>query len=417
MFRKILTILTLILVGVVVWGAHEEILDAVNYLANTNLFFIILLVPEQLFMYYCSGMIYFSYLAAKIQGAKSDSQTLLTDQLVAHPESNQDKTDVALVEGASSAQASSETTTKSAKTTVAESSTPHTSALAVKNYSPWLLTRISFELNFVNNAMPSGGFAGLGYITWRFRIFGATAGQVSFMYILRYVITILANQAQTIVAVVILMLIGGIKDGSWWVIWMTSAVCLGIIAVIAGIIFIASSKKRITWFAKPFTKFVNGVTKAVTFGHKPEVLQYTKVESYLLDIYKDVLIARQNKKILIRPAIWGAVYSFLEIATYWLVAISMGHVEILPQIMIAEAVASVIGAVMLTPGGVGGYEGSMIFLMSALGVDAGLATAVVISTRVIVLLGTIVSGYGFYQSAISKIGKKERAKIMHEVGE
>ena len=101
-------------------------------------------------------------------------------------------------------------------------------------------------------------------------------------------------------------------------------------------------------------------------------------------------------------------------ATYWLVGISMGHPEILPQIMVGEAIASVIGAVMLTPGGVGGYEGTMIFIMSVLGVDIGLATAVVITTRVVVLIGTIVSGYGFYQNAVSKIGKKERNQILGE---
>ena len=52
-----------------------------------------------------------------------------------------------------------------------------------------------------------------------------------------------------------------------------------------------------------------------------------------------------------------------------------------------------------------------------MGIDVGLATAVVITTRVVVLVGTIVSGYGFYQNAISKIGKKEREQIMKEVGE
>lgn len=393
MFRKILTVLTLVLVGVVIWGAHEEIFQAVNYLANTNLFFIILLIPEQLFMYYCAGNIFFSYLAAKNQQAKDGSAK---DQSAKSKEKA-----VTKAEGKNSS---------SVKAVAAADAKP-------QKYSPWLLTRVAFELNFVNNAMPSGGVAGLGYMTWRFKMFGATAGQVSFMYILRYVITILANQAQTILAVVILLLAGEIHDHQWWVVWLATSVCVGIITVVAAIIFIASSKKRITWFAKPFTSFVNSVVRIMSFGRKTQVLDFVKVEQYLFDIYKDLAIARQNKKILIKPAIWGAVFSFLEVASYWLVAISMGHWQILPQIMVAEAVASVIGAVMLTPGGVGGYEGTMVFLMSALGVDAGLATAVVISTRVLVLLGTIISGYGFYQSAISKIGKKEREQIMHEVGD
>jgi len=89
----------------------------------------------------------------------------------------------------------------------------------------------------------------------------------------------------------------------------------------------------------------------------------------------------------------------------------MGHPEILPQVMVAEAIGSVVGAVLVTPGGMGGYEGAMIFIMSALGVEVGLATAVVVTTRVVVLLGTVTSGYGFYQHAISKIGRKDKAEI------
>lgn len=353
MFRKILTVLTLVLVAFVVWSAREDIVQAIGYLANTNLFFVFLLIPEQLFMYYCAGQIFFSYMAAKGRA----------------------------------------------------------------EVSSWQLARISFELNFVNHAIPSGGFAGLGYITWRLKGLGSSVGQTSFMYALRYAITVLANQLQTIVAIVILIAVGGIADNAWWVIGLTSLICLGIIAGLAVLIIVASSHKRIDWFAKIATKFINGFVKTVTFGHKRQVISFEKIQTYLGDIYKDLIVARRNKKILIHPIIWGVIYSFLEIATYWLVGISMGHVEILPQIMIAEAIASVIGAVLLTPGGVGGYEGAMIFIMSALGVEPGLATAVVITTRVIVLVGTIVSGYGFYQNAVSKIGKKEREKIMKEVGE
>ena len=43
--------------------------------------------------------------------------------------------------------------------------------------------------------------------------------------------------------------------------------------------------------------------------------------------------------------------------------------------------------------------------------DLGLATAVVVTTRVIILVGTIVSGYGFYQHALSTLGKEDKKEI------
>lgn len=398
-FRKILTVLTLVLVVFVIWNAREDIMSAIGYLANTNLFFVFLLIPEQLFMYYCAGQIFFSYMAAKGRA-----------EISRRPGRKRKKKATA----AEAINVDLATSQKSAEKAGEKSSG---GAPAPKKFSSWLLARISFELNFVNHAIPSGGFAGLGYITWRLREFGSSAGQTSFMYALRYAITILSNQFQTIVAIIILIATGGIVEGAWWVVGLTSLICVGIVVGLAAVVIIASSRERINWFARVATKFINGCVSVITFGHKRQVMKNEQIEEYLGDVYKDLTVARKNKKILIHPIIWGVIYSFLEIATYWLVGISMGHVEILPQIMIAEAIASVIGAVMLTPGGVGGYEGTMIFLMSVLGVDAGLATAVVITTRVVVLIGTIVSGYGFYQNAVSKIGKKEREQIMREVGE
>lgn len=400
-FRKILTVLTLVLVVFVVWSAREDIMSAIGYLANTNLFFILLLIPEQLFMYYCAGQIFFSYMAAKGRA-----------EISRRPGRKRKKKATA----AEAINVDLATSQKAAEKEAAKAG-EKSDAPAPKKFSSWLLARISFELNFVNHAIPSGGFAGLGYITWRLREFGSSAGQTSFMYALRYAITILSNQFQTIVAIIILIATGGIVEGAWWVVGLTSLICVGIVVGLAAIVIIASSRERINWFARVATKFINGFVNFITFGRKRQIMKNEQIEEYLGDVYKDLTVARKNKKILIHPIIWGVIYSFLEIATYWLVGISMGHVEILPQIMIAEAIASVIGAVMLTPGGVGGYEGTMIFLMSVLGVDAGLATAVVITTRVIVLIGTIVSGYGFYQNAVSKIGKKEREQIMREVGE
>ena len=402
MFRKVLTVLTLILVVFVVWGAREDIFEAINYLSQTNLFFILLLIPEQLFMYYCAGQIFFSYMAAK---ANAEAEK---------PPRSKSKSKSA--KSAAPAKTATSEASESASDTTGIDPVTKTS-VTPRRVSSWLLARISFELNFVNHAIPSGGFAGLGYITWRLKAFGSSVGQTSFMYVLRYSITILANQFQTLVAIAVLLILHAVPDNGWWVIGLTTLISLGVVIGLAIIVIVASSRKRITWFAKLATSTINTVVNALTFGHKRQLLTYATVETYFVDIYKDLTVAKANKRILIHPIMWGIIYSFFEVATYWLVGISMGHPEILPQIMVAEALGSVVGAVMLTPGGVGGYEGVMIFIMSTLGVDVGLATAVVITTRVVVLVGTIVSGYGFYQNAISKIGKKEREQIMKEVGE
>jgi len=225
------------------------------------------------------------------------------------------------------------------------------------------------------------------------------------------VITILANQLQVTLAILFLLVTGGVPDDAWWVVGLSFALSFGIIAVIVVVIIIASSKKRINAFAHLAEKFLDKAVQIITLNHKKDVIDHRAIEKYFLDLHENLMLARKSAKILIKPILWGILYSFCEVATYWLVGASMGHPEILPQFMVAEAIASAVGAVFPTPGGVGGYEGTMVLVVAALGVDAGLATAIVVTTRALVLIGTIVTGYGFYQSAISKIGKKDREKI------
>lgn len=343
-FRTILSLVTFALILYVIYANFNDIKEAISHLGETNILVLLLLIPEQLFMYFCCGQMFFSYMSAK-----KDAQRV----------------------------------------------------------SAWTLMQVSLELNFVNHAVPAGGLGGLGYITWRLKPFGATPGQSSFMYVLRYIITICANQLQTIIAIIALLIFGAVPETGVWVIGLTALLSVGIIAAIMILIAIASSEKRIAWFAKTATNFCNWFVRTVTFGRKEQVLERATVDRYLGDAHEDLMTARRNKKMLIRPIIWGIVYSFLEIATYWIVAASMGHPEILPQIMIGEAIGSVMGAIV--PYGL--YELGMAGIMVSLGVPIALAGTVVLMTRVIVLASTIISGYGFYQHSISKIGRKEKAEI------
>lgn len=342
-FRTILSIATLALIIYVIYKNFGDIKEALGHLSETNILVLLLLIPEQLFMYFCCGQMFFSYMRAK-----KDAQKI----------------------------------------------------------SAWTLMRVSLELNFVNHAVPAGGLGGLGYITWRLKPFGATPGQTSFMYILRYVITICANQFQTIVAILALLIFGTVPEAALWVIWVTALLSVGIVAGIGIAIIIASSEKRIAWFGKTATNFINWIVEKITFGRKVDVLKREIVDKYLGDAHSDLMTARRNKKMLIWPIAWGIVYSFLEVATYWIVAASLGHPEILPQIMIGEAIGSVVGSIV--PYGL--YELGMAGIMVSLGVPIALAGTVVLMTRVIVLASTILSGYGFYQHSISKIGRKQKAE-------
>ena len=332
-FRAILSVLTVVLVGYVIYQNWPDILDTLKHLSETNVFVLLLLIPEQLFMYFACGQIFFSYLRNRSSIQKFSNKDIL---------------------------------------------------------------RISTELNFVNHAIPAGGVGGLAFLTYRLMPFGVSAGQASFLYLFRYAVTTVINYLQALVAIVVLLIFNLIPDEARWIIPASLLMNMGVFFILWLVVYIASNGKRIEFFSRTVSKVMNVAVRAITFGHKRQLMRYDKVSSYFADIHESVKIAKENKKYLKKPAIWGVVYSFCEIATYWIVAISLGRPELLPFIMVGEAIGSVFDGIV--PYGL--YELGMAGVMIALGVDFPTATIVTVMTRVITLMFTIVSGSIPYYKAI-----------------
>ncbi|MBR0133880.1 UPF0104 family protein [Candidatus Saccharibacteria bacterium] len=356
MFKKILSIVTLLLVALVAWKAFSgevvidgqtmTMLEATWYsLQRINVWVLLLIIPEQILMYYAAGQIYFAFLRQR------------------------------------------------------------------KNFkiSQARLTRISLEINFVNHALPSGGASGLAYLVWRLKDFKISAGQISFIHVLRYAICALGNALQTMVAIVVVLVAGCVLPGKHWWLWVAGGVAGGIIGLIIIAWLIVRKQKNIDWLADTSSKFINKIVRKMSGGKKRVFLREEQVTKFFADLREDYLHLKQNRHILWKPMIWGLFYSFLELATYWVVGCALGHPEILPQIMIAEGVASVVGTVLVTPGGMGGYEGVFVIVLVATGVDLQTATITVVVTRIFVLLGTIISGWGFYQQALMSRSDKFEA--------
>lgn len=336
-FRTILSILTIFLVAYVVYQNWPDILDTLKHLQETNVFVLLLLIPEQLFMYYACGQIFFSYLRNRKN---------------------------------------------------------------VQKFSNGEILRISTELNFVNHAIPAGGVGGLAFLTYRLMPYNVSAGQASFLYLFRYAVTTVINYAQALVAIAILLIFNLIPSDAMWIIPVSLLMNMGVFFFLWFVVYVASSGKRIEFFSRTVSRLMNVTVRLLTFGRKKQLMRYDKISSYFADIHESVKIAKENKRYLKKPAMWGLIYSFCEITTYWIVAISLGRPELLPFIMVGEAIGSVFDGIV--PYGL--YELGMAGVMIALGVDFPTATIITVMTRVITLVFTIVSGAWPYYKAIQ--GKK-----------
>ena len=169
-----------------------------------------------------------------------------------------------------------------------------------------------------------------------------------------------------------------------------------------------SSKRRIDIFAEWIYHSINLVVRRVTFGRRRKLVQQDVIENFLDDMHRDFLELRHDKKLLIKPILWGAVYTIGDAGLFMVAFWALGEVFNPAPILIAYGVASVAGFFVLTPGGAGAYEAIMVTFLAFAGIAGGVAIAGILLARVMILLGTIIFGYIFYQHALATYGERDR---------
>lgn len=273
---------------------------------------------------------------------------------------------------------------------------------SIKHVPATDLTEMALEMNFVNHVLPSGGVSGMSYMSWRLGKYGISPGRATMAQLVRFAMAFLAYVALVLVSVVVITIDGNINR---WIIF-TSFILI-IISILGGIgtVYILSSRRRMWEFANTVVKRGNRLIARVTFGRKKRVLKYAQVEKFFTDMHFDFMTLKRDRKILIKPFLWGIVYTAGDVVLFMITFWAMGIVFNPAPLLIAYGIAGLASIIVITPGGAGAYEAVMIGFLAIAGVNKGEAIAGVVLTRVILMLGTIVLGYVFYQKAILKYGK------------
>lgn len=273
---------------------------------------------------------------------------------------------------------------------------------AMRKTSLFMQGRMALELNFVNHILPSGGVSGISYMTWRLGKLGVSPGRATMSQIVRYVAAFLAYLTLLVVSVVFITLDEGVSRP---IILVSSILASTIIFFMIFGTYIISSEVRLKNFAGWLTHWGNRAITFFTFGKKKKILQLHAIEEFFKDFHDDYKQLKNDKRILIRPYLWGIFYNVMDVMLFVIGFWALGHTVNPAVIVIAYGIASLAGFFMITPGGAGAYEALMIGFMSSAGIPQGVVIAGVLVTRVVLLLGTIISGYVFYQLTIIKYGK------------
>lgn len=273
----------------------------------------------------------------------------------------------------------------------------------VKDMSHWSTTRLALELNFVNHILPSGGAAGFSYLAWvlsrhKVSVFRSTMAQI-----IRFSLTFISFVLLLVIAMTVLFFNHQI-DRTIVIVGSGLAV-IAIAGTLLGI-WLIKDLNRMRKFSAWLTKVSNGFITWITRGKRKDIVKGEVLLEFFDGLHDDYLAIRRDRKILVRPFIWAVVANILDVALLWISFWSLGYPVDAALLFVAFGVASIAGAVSVTPGGAGVYEAVMVTFLAASNVPADIAIAGTLLARVTLLSGTILFGYIFYQLTILKYGKQ-----------
>lgn len=269
------------------------------------------------------------------------------------------------------------------------------------------LARMALEMNFVNHILPSAGVSGASYMNWRLGHYGITLSRATMAQVVRFAAAFAAYIILLLIAVVVITIDGGVNR--WVILFSSLLISVMTITILVGM-YLLSSEIRIKKFSSWIHRTVNMIVRKLTFGRHKSVLDKASIEQFFEEMHNDYLALRKDRRILIKPFLWGVVFTIAEVSLFMITFWALGIFVNPAVILIAYGLAVLAGFFFITPGGAGAYEAIMVSFLAIAGVSSGIAIAGVLLTRVILLLGTIILGYAFYQHAIFKYAKPKTSR-------
>jgi uncharacterized protein (TIRG00374 family) len=271
-----------------------------------------------------------------------------------------------------------------------------TFSLFGKQVSYWNMLKMTFELNFVNHILPSGGVSGISYFTVRMRSEGVSGAKATLAQVLKLFLLYVSFQPILVVGLLLLAARGHAND--LVIVLASSLITLMIVGTFVGI-YIIESKQRINSFLTVVTKGVNWLIHLVRRKH-PETFSIESAQQTFLELHESYVTLKSSWRELKMPFIYMLWANLTEIATIYTVYVAFGHLVNFGAVILAYAVANFAGLISVLPAGIGIYEGLMTGVLAATGIAASVSIPVTIMYRVLNMFIQLVPGYYFYQKAV-----------------
>lgn len=269
------------------------------------------------------------------------------------------------------------------------------------NASSLEMAKMALELNFVNHILPSGGVSGASYMTWRLGHVGVSAARATLAQVVRFAVTFGGFLILLVFAVIAITLDGHITR---FMLMVSSSLAASILFVSLIGVYLIASKARLHASARFIAKYINLFWMRIL--RRPKyLLGEDRVFSFFEAFHHDFGEIAHEPRILLRPLLWGILFTVADVLMFWIAFWALGTPINPAPLLIAYGGAVIAGMLFITPGGAGGFEVIMIAVLTAAGIGQGESVAAILLTRVLLILGTIITGYVFYQKALNSYGK------------
>lgn len=273
----------------------------------------------------------------------------------------------------------------------------------LRGMRPLTAMRLSLEFNFANHMLPSGGAAGITYSSWKLSTLEIAPAKGTLAQFVRFAVTFVSFGVVVAISAVWLAASG---RGEPVVIWVAVGVGLLAICVTGGGVLLLRRRRPLHRFAGVITRLVNAVGRLVG---KPTLARPTVMVRFFDGLHLELRAMLADPRALRAPFLWSFLVHAADAGLFWIALAAFGVYVDPGLLMVAYGAATVASIVVITPNGLGAYEVVLIGLLVAGGLSGAIVIAAVVLARVILLLGTIVFGWAFYQHSIATSAGRVRA--------
>jgi uncharacterized protein (TIRG00374 family) len=265
------------------------------------------------------------------------------------------------------------------------------------------LFKISLEMNFVNNVLPSGGVSGFAYLGMRLKHEGVSSSKATLTQVMRHTLTFLSFILYLVLALFFLSLFG---NASRFMVLVSTSIIGVILLFTVALIYMISSAHRIRKFMTFLPRAINWLGRKILGGRTPRI-NIEKIDDLFQQLHDDYMKIKDNWPALKWPFLWTMMMNLTELLTINVVYFAFGQTANFGALIIAYAVANIAGLLAVLPGGVGVYEGLMTAVLTASGIPKALALSATVVYRILNMLLFLPPGFVLYQMALRRTNPSE----------